>query len=220
MKKLLLLRPEPGLSASAERARGLGLDVIAIPLFRVEPVAWSPPDPACFDGLLLTSANAIRHGGADVARYNALPVHAVGSATADAARDAGFTAASVGERGVDQLLDTLPAGLRLLHLVGEDRHDATGDRRIDTRIVYRSTTVPDPALPPLGDLVIAVHSPRAGARLSGIAGSKRGAAVAAISNAAARTCGAGWSSIDVAATPDDASLLALAARLCQNSSSI
>ena len=46
MRKLLLLRPEPGLSASAERARAIGLDVIACPLFRVEPVEWAAPDPA------------------------------------------------------------------------------------------------------------------------------------------------------------------------------
>ena len=40
MRKLLLLRPEPGLSASAERARSMGLDAIACPLFRVEPVEF------------------------------------------------------------------------------------------------------------------------------------------------------------------------------------
>ena len=63
MRKLLLLRPEPGLSASVTRARALGLDVIACPLFRVGPVEWALPDSARFDGLLLTSANALRNGG-------------------------------------------------------------------------------------------------------------------------------------------------------------
>ena len=63
MRKLLLLRPEPGLSASAERARALGLEVIACPLFAIEPVEWEAPDPADYDALLLTSANAVRHGG-------------------------------------------------------------------------------------------------------------------------------------------------------------
>lgn len=218
MRTLILLRPEPGLGASAERARQLGLDVIAVPLFRVEPVAWQVPDPAGYDALLLTSANAIRHGGAGVAQLKPLPVHAVGPATAAAARDAGFAVASVGEGGVGEVLARLPTELRLLHLAGQDRQDVAQNHRIDVRVVYRSAAIADPALPPLEAMVIAVHSPRAGARLADIAGSRRGASIAAISAAAARACGPGWRSVDIAAKPDDASLLALAARLCQISS--
>ena len=218
MRTLLLLRPEPGLSASAERARSLGLDVITAPLFGVEPVVWRLPTPANYDALLLTSANAIRHGGDGLGQLKHLPVHAVGSATAEAARKAGFTIASVGEAGVAALLDTLPADLALLHLAGQDRHDVATDRRIDVRIVYRSVAIAESRLPPFDGLVIAVHSPRAGARLVEFAGARPAAAIAAISAAAAAACGPGWLSVDIAAAPDDASLLALAARLCQNSS--
>ena len=46
MRRLLVLRPEPGASATVERARALGLDAVAMPLFEVEPVAWDAPDPA------------------------------------------------------------------------------------------------------------------------------------------------------------------------------
>lgn len=219
MKKLLLLRPEPGLSASAERARALGLDVIAAPLFRVEPVEWPAPDPTAYDALLLTSANALRHGGVKLGELARLPVHAVGAATADAARDAGFTVASVGEGGVDELLTRLPTGLNLLHLAGHDRHPAAGCHRIQVRTVYRSIEIADPGLPSLAGLVVAVHSARAGERLADRAQSRDLAAIAAISAEAARACGDGWGSIEVARKPDDASLLALAARLCQISSS-
>lgn len=218
MRRLLLLRPEPGLSASAERARGQGLEVIAAPLFRVEPVAWAVPDPASYDALLFTSANAVRHGGVGLGALTHLPVHAVGAATAEAARAAGFTVVSVGEGGVEALLSSLPAALKLLHLAGQDRHDVAGHHRIDVRTVYRSVAIASPALPPLDGLVIAVHSPRAGARLAKIAGPHPAAAIAAISAAAGVACGPGWGSVDVAAAPDDASLLALAARLCQISS--
>ena len=218
MRRLVLLRPEPGLSASMARARDLGIEFIAAPLFRVEPVAWALPDPARYDALLLTSANAIRHGSDRLAQLTHLPVHAVGSATAEAARKADFTIASVGEAGVAALLDTLPADLALLHLAGQDRHDVATDRRIDVRIVYRSVAIAEPRLPPFDGLVIAVHSPRAGARLVAVAGARPAAAIAAISAAAAAACGPGWQSVDIAAAPDDASLLALAARLCQNSS--
>ena len=218
MRKLLLLRPEPGLSASAERARGQGLEVIAAPLFRVEPVAWAVPDLSAYDALLFTSANAVLNGGDGLGLLVHLPVHAVGAATAEAARAAGFTVASVGEGGVEALLNSLPAELKLLHLAGHHRHAVAAHHRIDVRTVYRSVAIADAALPPLDGLVIAVHSPRAGARLAEIAGPRSTAVIAAISTAAAAACGPGWGSVDVAAAPDDASLLALAARLCQISS--
>ena len=48
---------------------------------------------------MLTSANAIRHGGAGLERLRSLPVHAVGEATAAAAREAGFAVAGIGEGG-------------------------------------------------------------------------------------------------------------------------
>ena len=217
MRKLLLLRPEPGLSVSAERARALGLDVITCPLFRVEPVEWAAPDPADYDALLLTSANAVRHGGKSLAALQALPVHAVGAATAAAAQDAGFQVETIGSGNAAEVLATLPASLRLLHLAGGDRAALANDHQIDVRIVYRSVPIETPALPPLDGSVAAVHSPRAGARLAEVADSRRGTAIAAISAAAGEACGNGWERVAVAERPDGSSLLALAAMLCHTS---
>ena len=90
MKRVLVLRPEPGASTTVKHARERGLDAIAIPLFEIEPVAWDVPEAGGYDGLLLTSANAIRHGGKGLNELRGLPVHAVGAATAKAARDARF----------------------------------------------------------------------------------------------------------------------------------
>jgi uroporphyrinogen-III synthase len=216
VRKLLLLRPEPGLSASAERARSMGLDVIACALFRVEPVEWSAPDAHRYDGLLLTSANAARHGGIALEGLRQLPVHAVGGATAAAAREAGFQIESVGSGNAAEFLASLPASLKLLHLVGEDRREV-GDSRLDVRVVYRSLPIEAPALPKLDGLVIAVHSSRAGARLAELADRRGAAAIAAISAAAAAACGSGWERIEVAERADDPSLLALAAMLCHTS---
>lgn len=216
MRKLLLLRPEPGLSASAKRAQALGLDVTRCPLFEVEPVPWDAPGPAGYDALLLTSANAVRHGGPELESLRGLPVHAVGEATADAARDAGFDVRSAGRSGVIKLLEKLPSRLRLLHLAGEDHRDVE-DSRIDRRIVYRSKQIADPRLPPLKDLVVAVHSPRAGQRLAELAGDRSNTAIAAISQSAADACGSGWEKVEAAAEPNDNSLLALAAMLCHTS---
>ncbi len=217
MRKLLLIRPEPGLSASVEQAEALGLEVIACPLFRIEPVEWTAPDPRNFDALLLTSANSVRHGGPELNVIKHLPVQAVGEATAYAAAAAGFCVEAVGEGGVADLLASLPESLRLLHLAGEDYRETAGRQRIDRRIVYRSAAIEKPNPPFLDHLVIAVHSPRAGTRLANLAESRNQTVIAAISEAAAVACGEGWEQVEVASRPDDASLLALAAMLCHTS---
>ena len=69
----------------------------------------------------------------------------------------------------------------------------------------------------LADLVAAIHSPRAGARLSEVANDRRTTIIAAISEAAAAACGSGWEEVGVAGEPNDKSLLALAASLCHKS---
>ena len=69
MLPVIAIRPEPGLSATVERGRKLGLAIERCPLFEVRPVRWEAPDAARFDVLLIGSANAIRHGGDWLERY-------------------------------------------------------------------------------------------------------------------------------------------------------
>ncbi len=217
MRRLLLLRPEPGLAASAERAEALGLDVVRCPLFRVEPIEWVVPDPTPYDALLFTSANAVKLGGAGLDRLRRLPVHAVGAATASAAAQAGFEVVNIGEDGIERLLAPLPASIRLLHLAGEHRVMPEHEGHVDSMTVYRSAKILDPNLPDLDGMVVAVHSPRAGVRLAELAIKRARTAVATISGNAATGCGSGWERIEIADRPDDASLLALAAMLCHTS---
>lgn len=216
MRKLLILRPEPGASATATAATSLGLNPVACPLFAIEPVAWSVPDAAAFNALLLTSANAVRHAGAGLGQLAALPVVAVGETTAQAARRAGFDVRSVGGAGVEALLATLPGSQKLLHLCGEDRASVEHAHDIVTRTVYRARALPNPDLPDLSGWVVAVHSPRAGARFAELVPDRGHISIAAISAAAASACESGWERIEHAARPSDAALLALAARLCQS----
>jgi len=222
MTPLAILRPEPGASATAEAARRLGLEPILIPLFHIQSMAWSAPDPAAFDGLLITSANALRWGGAELRKLERLPVHAVGQATAAEARKRGLSVQTVGIGGVDALVSTLPTNLRLLHLCGTNRREPGGhSKAISSIAVYRSAELPLPAnFQSVEGTVVAVHSPRAGDRLAELA---REAAlaletvtVAAISAEAAAAAGNGWKQVAVASEPADGALLALAARLCQN----
>lgn len=217
MRRLLLLRPEPGLSRSAERARALGMEPVLAPLFETQPVAWSPPAPAEYDALLLTSANAVRQAGPGLANFANLPAHAVGAATAIAARDAGLAVSSVGTSDIEGLLAELEPPLRLLHLAGEDHRAVQSRHAIDVIAVYRAATIEAPNLPSMKDFVVAVHSPRAGHRLSELVQDRAGNAIVAISVEAAAACDTGWRSVAIADRPDDDRLLALAARLCHTS---
>jgi uroporphyrinogen-III synthase len=219
MRPLLVLRPEPGASATAERARKLGLDPVVLPLFDIEAMEWTAPDPRAFDALLLTSANAIRTGGPQLDRLRGLPVHAVGQATADAARAAGFEVATRCDAGVERLLDSLAPDLELLHLCGEDRREADGAAQsIMPLVVYRSKALPDVNLSAAEGAVVLIHSPRAGRRFAELVDAvpldRRTMAIAAVSAAAAGAVGGEWGAVEIAERPTDDALLALAARLC------
>ena len=215
------MRPEPGASATAKAAEALGLKPIVVPLFEVGPIAWDAPDPGEFDAILLTSANALRHGGGQLDRLASLPAYCVGEATAAAALEAGFTVAGAGEGGVDELLAAIPAGTRLLHLCGADRREPAGaGHSIRSIPVYRSAEVdPGDALAGIKGAVVAVHSPRAAsafARRAEQSGLRRETiAIAAISKAASEAVGDGWEAVEVAERPTDAALLSLASRLCE-----
>ena len=207
--------PAPGARRERDRggARAMGLDAVSRPLFAVQPVAWEAPDCRAFDGLLLTSANAVRQGGEQLERLRGLPVYAVGEATAAAARDAGFDVAATGDAGVERCWRRSSRSLRLLHLCGADRRGGHARQTIVRIVSYRAEAV-DAGQLPEADVVL-VHSPRAGARLAQVAHDRSSMAVAAISQAAADAVGGGWQAVEVAEAPTDDALLALAARLCK-----
>lgn len=225
MNRLLVLRPDPGAGLTAQRARAAGFDPIVAPLFTVGPVAWDAPDPAGYDAVLLTSANAARHGGTALARYAALPVRAVGPATADAARAAGFTSIAAGDGdGAAAIAQAAADGhRRLIHLAGREHKPLVHPGLlVERRIVYAAdpaAALPDTARRALADGAIALlHSPRAAALFRTLAEAAGLAAadiaIAAISPAALAAAGGGWRAAAAADRPDDAALLAAAARLC------
>lgn len=220
MRPLVIVRPEPGASATAAAAERAGLHPLVMPLFQIEPVEWQVPDTSRVDGLLLTSANAVRFGGDGLGRLRDLRAFCVGESTAAAARDAGFSIAATGEGGIDALLAFLPGGLRLLHLCGTDRRrpDAP-EQTISAVPVYRAAELPPPdSLSHLAGAVVAVHSPRSAARLGTVAdkaGLRRETVrIVAISPESAAAAGGGWQSVSAAAEPTDSALLALASSLC------
>ena len=215
MSRVLVLRPEPGASATVERARRRGLNAVAVPLFEIECIAWASRDVADFDGLLLTSANALRCGGDDLQSLRALPVYAVGQATAEAALEAGFAIAAIGKAGADELLGSIPSSLRLVHLCGEHRREPTAAPQAITPIsVYRARPIASPELGKAEAAVALIHSPRAGRRFAELVEDRSGIAIAAISPVAAEAVGSGWQIVEAAERPEDDELLALVERLC------
>lgn len=222
MRPLVITRPEPGATSSAKAAGKLGLHPVKMPLFEVVPIEWTAPDPGAFDALLLTSANAVRFGGAGLDRLRSLPAHCVGEATADAARAAGFDIAGIGASGVDALLESLPRELHLLHLSGADRR-APGFRvqPIEAIAVYEARPLPMPTkLGEIEESVVALYSPRASGRFSELAAEAKldrsTIAIAAISRDTAAAAGDGWECVEPALEPTGPALLSLAARLCNN----
>lgn len=216
MRRVLILRPEPGASATMERARARGLDAIKIPLFEIEAVEWQAPEAGGFDGLLLTSANAVRFAGEQLQSLRGLPAYAVGDATAEAAREAGFDIASAGDSGVERLLGSIDAELKLLHLAGEDRTARDARQEIEVVTVYRSKPRDDVDVSAATGSVALIHSPRAGRRFAELIADKNSISIATISREAADAAGRGWELVEVAEASKDDALLALTERLCNN----
>lgn len=215
---LAVLRPEPGNAATLARAQAAGFQAIALPLFEVRALDWAIPDPSAYDALVLTSASALRFGGAGLAALRGLPVVAVGAHTAAAARAAGFDVMATGEGNAADLVALAAAhGIgRALHLGGRDHMLAPGGPVAAIVPVYESAEVPvDPAaLRALEGTTALLHSARAarrlGALLDAAAIPRAHVAIAAFSPAVAVAAGAGWAAVAAAATPDDAALFAAA----------
>ncbi|HEX3422177.1 MAG TPA: uroporphyrinogen-III synthase [Sphingomicrobium sp.] len=215
MRQVLVLRPEPGASATIKRALEHGLDAVAAPLFEIERVAWTAPDADEFDALLLTSANSLHYGGDQLDGLLSLPVYAVGELTAKAARERGFEIAATGNGGIDELLGSIPQHLRLLHLGGEHRRGPARARASTGVIsVYRARELETEDLGIAQGTVALIHSPRAGRRFAELVQDRGDILIAAISTAAAEAVGTGWGALETAAEPGDDGLLALAASLC------
>lgn len=222
---LVALRPEPGLAATLAKARALGLGITGLALSAIRAVGWACPDPAAVDALLIGSANAFLHGGPHLARLTAKPVYAVGAATADAARAAGFAVAAVGSGGLQGVLDAIPAPTRLLRIAGEEHVPLTPPAGVNIAevIAYRSVPLPlDPQAPLLaaGEALVLLHSAATARHFAGECDrlhlARSTIALAALGPRIAAAAGGGWAAVHTAPRPDETALLELAFDLCQN----
>ncbi len=226
MIPLVIIRPEPGASATLSAARAMGLDARAFPLFKVRPLDWEPVPPENIDALVLGSANTLRHGGRALARYRGMPAYAVGEKTAEAGRAAGLEIVAVGNDRLQQVMARLdPSHRRLLRLAGRERVGLSLPEGVSltVREVYASEPQPFPRK--LAELlakpsVVLLHSGEAAAHFArgcDEAGVPRGnIALAAIAPRVAARAGEGWASLRSAPETNDTALLVMASRMCQD----
>jgi uroporphyrinogen-III synthase len=127
MSLCLITRTQPGADASAARLRDLGFEAIATPAAMITPTGADVVIEGV-QALLMTSAAAARSTKVN-AGIRALPVYAVGDATAQAAIEAGFEmvisaggdGAALAVLAADRMK---PGDGALLHLRG---HEVAGD---------------------------------------------------------------------------------------------
>lgn len=223
MRRVLILRPEPGAGRTAQAVARLGLEAVVHPLFAPQPLEWTAPLAGDFDALLMTSAHAVRLAGPALTAYRKLPAYAVGSATAAAVQAQGFDRVVAGDGDASAIAAQIATdGHRaVLHLAGTTVAPMEAGPLHVTRIaVYSMTSLPpDPALlhDAVPGTVLLVHSPRAGERLAAQVpmAARAGLHIVAISTATLAACGTGWASAQAPDQPRDDDMLALVRGLCE-----
>ena len=150
--RLLITRPEPDATRTAEALRARGHEVLVAPLLSTQTV--DAKFAGRYGAVLMTSANAARaiaaHGRAGELR--ALPAYVIGSRTAKAAREAGFAEVESADGALADLVRLVAtrfadSRMPLLYLAAEDRAgDLAGDLSargiaVETAVVYRAIAV-------------------------------------------------------------------------------
>lgn len=148
---VLITRPEPGASETARRVAALGFTPVLAPSLVVRSLPARLPERA--DAVVLPSGNAVATLPPSL---HAVPVLAVGDATAARARGAGFTDVRSADGDAVALTalarEALPAGGRVLLACGRGQSIAlaaglrAAGLRVHRRAVYAAR--PAAALPP------------------------------------------------------------------------
>ncbi len=180
-QKIWITRAQPGADATAERVRALGHEALIAPLLAVHAIPDAQVDLSGVAALAFTSANGVR-AFADISAERAIRVFAVGAATAQAARAAGFRLVLSADGDVDALAEGI--GQRRGELRGVVLHpgaaelagDLTGaleKQGVATRslILYETAPVklePDAAILLVQADAVLLHSPRAAQALAAV----------------------------------------------------
>jgi uroporphyrinogen-III synthase len=224
--RVWITRAEPGAAATAGRLRALGHEPLIAPLLEVRALADVRLDLTGVEALAFTSANAVAAFTA-LTTARDLPVFAVGEATAEAARAAGFVAVDSADGDVDALAARIaaaaPQGAVLYPSAVEPAGDLAGAlsaagvpvRAVRIYDTLAATTLPaavEAAFSRQGFDAVLVHSPKAGQILAGLLDRARAAEIDAF--ALSKACAAplearGFRRLHVAPLPNEPAMLAL-----------
>lgn len=209
-----MTRTEPGASRTAARLIARGFEPLVAPLLAVRPILQPAPDLSGIAALAFTSPNGVA-AFADLTPDRSLPVFVVGDATAERARQAGFSRVTSASGALSDLawLIAAEAPGRVLvpgALEPAGDMDALLNGTVETVIlpVYEATETK--ARPPAEFDAVLAHSPRAAMAVARALGRKGGAgrlAVAISAAAAAPLAAAGFAEIRTAGEPTDAAVL-------------
>lgn len=229
--RVLVTRPEDDAAPLVAALARRGIAAVVAPLLTIVPRAGAALDPAGAQAILVTSANGARALGRLTARRD-LPVLAVGAASAEAARGAGFPDVRAAGGDVATLarlaaatLD--PRGGALVHVAaGALAGDLAGDLaragfRVERVVAYDArpaTALPEAARGALAEGridAVLLFSPRTAAAFVDLAAKAglapalaRVDAVCLSAAVAVRAATVAWRAVRVAARPDTEALLA------------
>lgn len=215
IRTVWITRARPGAERTAERLAGLGFDPVVAPLLAIRPLDVRP-DLTGVRALAFTSRNGVE-AFATLSPDRSRSVFAVGDATAEAARDAGFgdVRSAAGDlQALAALIRTTGSGLSVLHPAAAepagDLAALVGDgARVTTLAVYEAMET-EAAAPEVWDAVL-IHSPRAARALTVRVSPEaaRGRLAVAISPAAVAPLAVlSFAEIRIAEAPTETSLLA------------
>lgn len=123
-QRIWITRAQPGADATAERVRALGHEAVVAPLLAVRVLPDFEVDLTGVAALAFTSANGVR-AFADACGERNLRVFAVGAATAQAARQAGFRSVLSADGDVEALAEGI--GIRRGELKGAVLHPGAAE---------------------------------------------------------------------------------------------
>jgi uroporphyrinogen-III synthase len=218
IRRVWITRAQPGAARTAARLTALGFEPVVAPLLTIRPLPDAlnaAPDFATVVALAFTSPNGVTAFAALTPDLRDRPVFAVGDATAEAARAAGFAEARSASGDIHALARLISVSAIDGLILAPGAREPAGDlpallpgRDIRRLPVYAAEET-DAAAPADFDAVL-LHSPRAARAFASIATPEIAAnrlAVCISAAAAAPLTGFSFAEIRTADAPDENSVL-------------
>jgi uroporphyrinogen-III synthase len=238
MMRVLVGRPQDDAERTAAALAARGHEAVIAPVLHIATTNEAPP-AGTFDGIVVTSANAVPALASRRRLFAEASLFAVGQRTAAALREAGLGDAVTAEgdaRSLSALIRrSAPTGARLLHVAARDRKAepraslAAAGFRVETWTAYEALAVPHLPVVALcalreGRLDAALHYSRRSAEIlirladeADVTARLRALANVCLSADVAAPLEAAGANVAVAARPDETALLAVLDEVAEKS---